>query len=270
MAILLASLLDADWSRLQEEVQAVDIAGVDGFSIDIMDGIFVPRLTFGPYQVAIIRNITEIPIDVHLMITKPEKQIEIFCDAGADQVIFHIEATDDPLALIKYIKSRGLQAGLALLQDTPLEEITDHMLESIDALNFMAVPVGYGGQKASNNTLERIQIIRERAKNINPMLAIEVDGGMKPNNCADFVDVGADAIVIGTGIYKSDDYNEAVRRAKQNMLKNDFEARKRLEAFLLEPSKSLIDNIERRKRLDQLRINMDIPLSSWDPVNSKR
>ena len=102
------------------------------------------------------------------------------------------------------------------------------------------------------------------------MLAIEVDGGMKPNNCADFVDVGADAIVIGTGIYKSDDYNEAVRRAKQNMLKNDFEARKRLEAFLLEPSKSLIDNIERRKRLDQLRINMDIPLSSWDPVNSKR
>ena len=238
MAVLLASLLDADWLKLEEEVRAVDVAGVDGFSIDIADGHFVPRLTFDPLIVSKIRNITDAPLEVHLMVSEPEIHIKQYCDAGADQVVFHIEATDDPFPLIKYIKSQGLRAGLALLLETPLERITDHMLESIDALNFMAVPVGYGGQKVSEHTIERIGVMRGRARDINPQLAIEIDGGMKPDNCAEFVKAGADVIIIGTGIYKADNYNEAVRIAKQNMLVGDIESRKRLETFLSKPGRS--------------------------------
>ena len=271
MAILMASLLDADWARLGDEVRGADQAGVDGISIDITDGIFVPRFTFGPNAVSVIRNITDLPLEVHLMIANPEKQVEIFCDAGGDQIIFHIEATNDPLALIRYIKSRGLQAGLSLNEETPLEKLTDHMIEAIDAVNFMAVPVGYGGQKPTERTFEKIHTIRERAKNINPLLAVEIDGGMKPDNCAEYVEAGADVIIIGTGIYKSSDYGEAVRIAKQNMLFNDDVSRKRLEVFLSGPSKKLADDdMERRQRLDQLRINLDIPTRSWDPLNSRR
>lgn len=270
MAILLTSILDADWLNLSNEVRAVDKAGTDGFSIDIMDGIFVPRITFDVHIVSIIRNITNVPLEVHLMITNPEKQIEKFCDAGADLILVHVEASKDPLALIKYVHSRGLQAGLAILQETPLDAISDYMLESINALNLMAVPVGYGGQKPSDKTLERIQTIRERSKNINPNLAIEIDGGMKPENCSKYVEAGADLITIGTGIYKSGNYNNAINIAKENMLQNDYISRKRLETFLSCPSINLKDDIERRRRLEQIRVDLDIPLRSWNPMESKR
>ncbi len=270
MAILLASLLDANWMNLADEVQAVDAAGIDGFSIDVCDGQFVPRITFGPHIASKIRNITDLPIEVHLMVSKPEKFVEQYCDAGADQLIFHVETTNDPFALIDYVKSRGLQVGLALCRDTPLTMITDRMLESINALNFMAIVVGYGGQKASEHTLEKVQIIRERAKSINPLLALEIDGGMKAYNCADYVKAGADVIIMGTGIYKTDNYNDAVRLAKQHMLENDVESQKRLKAFLSGPSINLVNDIERRKRLDQIRINFNIPETSWDPLNSRR
>ena len=232
MAILLASLLDADWLRLADEVRTVDIAGVDGFSVDIMDGRFVPRLAFGPHIVSTIRGLTDALIEVHLMIANPEKQVGEFCDAGADQIIFHVEATEEPLRLIKAIKSRGLRAGLSLLQESPVGLITDHMLESIDALNFLAVPVGYGGQKTSGQTLDRITAIRERAACVNPLLAIEIDGGMKPDNCSAFVKAGADVIIIGTGIYKSGNYDEAVRTARHNMRAINAESARRQENFL--------------------------------------
>jgi len=270
MAVLLASLLDADWEMLEDEVRAVETAGVDGFSLDIIDGHFVPRVTFGPDAVSAIRNMTDIPLEVHLMVIEPENQVEKFCDAGADQVIFQLEAADDPLAIIGYIKGRGIQAGLSLLIETPLEVITDRMLESIDALNFMAVPVGYGGQKVSDKTIERIQAVRKRAERINPLLAIEIDGGMKPDNCAEYAAAGADAIIIGTGIYKSGDYGTAVRTAKQNMSANDFESRKRMEAFLSGPSGKFAGDADRRRRLEQIRIELGIPQSAWDPLNSRR
>lgn len=270
MAILLASLLDADWLNLEKEVREVDAAGVDGFSIDVCDGQFVPRITFGPHIASKIRNMTDLPIEVHLMVATPEKFIEQYCDAGADQVIFHVETTNDPFALINYVKSRGLRVGLSLCRESSIELISDELLASIDAVNFMAIVVGYGGQKAADKILEKVEALRDRAKIINPSLALEIDGGMKSYNCGKYVNAGADVIIMGTGIYKADNYSDAVKEAKQNMLYNDAESRWRLRTFLSGPSLNLADDIERRRRLDQIRISMDIPEKSWDPMNSRR
>jgi len=270
MAILLASILDCDWENLEEEVRAVDNIGVDGFSIDVMDGHFVPRITFGPHTVSKVRNITDLPIEVHLMIIKPEEQVEMFCDAGADQLIFQIETTPDPLSIIDYIHSRGLQAGLSILVETDLSCLTEEILGSIDALNFLAVPVGYGGQKPSPATFDRIATIREKAKSLNHNLALEVDGGIKPDNCGDYVKAGADVVTIGTGIYKAENYESAICFAKGNISYDDVVSRKRVERFLGKPSYALADDIERRKRLDRVRKELDIPVNLWDPLNSKR
>ena len=270
MAILLASILDADWQNLAKEIQSVDKAGVDGFSIDIMDGNFVPRITFGPHIVSMIRNLTDLPIEVHLMVSNPEKQIESFCDAGADQVLIHFEATTNVLPLIRYVHSRGLSAGLAVLCDTDLKKISDEVIGESDAINFMAVPVGYGGQKPQDNVIERIESFRARAAAINSSLAIEIDGGMKQNNCERYVQAGADAVVIGTGIYHSDDYNEAVSLAKKNLHYEDISSRQRLEKFLNGNSINFVNDLERRMRLEQLRKSLDIPEETWNPLHSRR
>jgi len=270
VAILLTSILDADWSKLADEVRAVDNARTDGISVDIMDGIFVPRTTFGPHIVSIVRNITDLPLEVHLMVVKPENHVEKYCDAGADQVVIHFEATDDPLSLVNYIHSRGVSAGLALLQETPLEVLTDSLIESIDTLLLMSVPVGFGGQKPLPQTIDRIKAIRERVKNMNPDLAIEIDGGMKPDNCTDYAVAGADGIVIGTGIYKSDNYENAINTARTNLASDEATSRRRLKDFLSCPSINSVNDHERRKRLNQIRIDMDIPEETWAPLKSAR
>jgi len=238
MGIILASILDADWSRLPDEIRDVDRAGVDAFSIDVMDGQFVPRETFSPETVLEIRNITGLPIEVHLMVNSPEEHVKKYCDAGADQVVFHLEAAKDPLAIIEYIHSRGLQAGIAILKETPLENISDEVFTSIDALTLMSIKVGFGGQKPSPETIDRIKQLRERAEKMNPNLAIIIDGGMKPGNCSEFIGAGADGVVIGTGIYHADNYEEALKLAKQNANSDDPVARKRLEGFFAIPSKN--------------------------------
>ncbi|ULT57031.1 ribulose-phosphate 3-epimerase [Neobacillus drentensis] len=238
MAIVLASILDADWSKLADEIRDVDRAGVDGFSIDIMDGKFVPRTTFGPKDVSDIRNLTNVPIEVHLMVSNPENHVESYCDAGADQVVFHIEAANDPLSIIDSIHARGLRAGIAILKETPLDKLSDDVLKSIDALTIMAVTVGFGGQKPSSETVQRIIEIRERAKEINPNLFVVIDGGMKPDNCSEFVQAGADAVVIGTGIYHASNYEEAIKTTHQNIDPNEPVSKKRIEGLLAIPSKN--------------------------------
>lgn len=270
MAILMASILDADWMNLENEIRSVDKAGVDGFSLDIMNGTFVPRITFGPHIVSKIRNFTDLPIEVHLMIDNPEKQIEAFCDAGADQILFHIEATTCADEIIQYVHSRKISVGIAVLLDTDIRTIPRELIASIDAINFMAVPVGYGGQKPSKETINRIQEFRSYCESLNYNIAIEVDGGMKQDNCRAYVEAGADLIVIGTGIYHASNYKEAVSSAQSEICHNDVIAKKRLKHFLCGNSILSIDDIERRKRLDALRKALDIPQCSWDPMNSRR
>lgn len=270
MAILLASILDADWMNLESEIRSVDKAGVDGFSLDIMNGTFVPRTTFGPHVVSIIRNITDLPIEVHLMVDNPEKHIEAFCDAGADQVLFHVEATKYANEIISYVHSRNISVGIAILKDTNINSISDKLIASVDAVNFMAVPVGYGGQQPSEDILNRVKEFRNRCKSINSNIAIEIDGGMKQDNCKEFVDAGADLIVIGTGIYHAKNYDEAVINALSQINHDDVIAKQRLQNFLNGNSILFADDIERRKRLDDIRKSLDIPQCSWDPINSKR
>ncbi|MBO4360733.1 MAG: ribulose-phosphate 3-epimerase [Eubacteriaceae bacterium] len=192
MAILLASVLDADWNDLENEVKMVDDAGIDGFSLDIMDGKFVERTTFDMDTVRRIRMATNRPIEAHLMVESPEEWMEEICEAGVDQLLFHIEATQRPLEILDYVQGRDLSCGIAVLIETPIESLPTEVMRRVDIVNLMAVRVGYGGQKASEQTEERIRQLREIFGCVNDHFAIGVDGGMKIDNCADFAGAGAD------------------------------------------------------------------------------
>jgi ribulose-phosphate 3-epimerase len=227
MAVLFASILDADWNDLASEITAAERAGVDGFSVDVMDGKFVPRVTFGAQTVRDVKKNSSLPVEAHLMVSCPKALLEEFCAAGADQITVHLEALDDPLKAIRQIHALGALAGLAVLQETKLDDIPDIVFAELDALNLMAVPVGYGGGVPSGELMERIKAARKRAAALNPGLVIEIDGGMKPQNCGKFVKAGADLIVMGTGIYKAPDYAAAVSEARQNLCRDDAVSGKR-------------------------------------------
>lgn len=209
MTIIAASVLDADFAQLRAEVEAVDAAGVDMFTLDIMDGHFAPRITFGEYVVGQIRSWTSRPIEVHMMITNPENWVSRYIDVGADLVVFHVEATTAIAPTIDAVKSRGRAVGLALLAHTPVEEVLP-FVPDIDIVNFLAVPVGFGGQKSAPDTFDRVARLRDVAIARNPNLVIEVDGGVKPNNAHDYVSAGANMLTVGTGIYHSSSYVDAV------------------------------------------------------------
>ena len=231
MAVLLASVLDADWNDLENEVKMVDMAGIDGFSLDIMDGKFVERTTFDVDTVKRIRRATERPIEAHLMVESPENWMEEICDAGVDQFLFHIEATERPLEILDYVQGRNLSCGIAVLIDTPIGSLPVEVMKKVDIVNLMAVRVGYGGQKASQQTADRIRQLREVFGSVNGHFAIGVDGGMKIDNCKTFSDAGADLILMGTGIYRAPDRAEAVRTARENINSADPVSRGRLKVF---------------------------------------
>ena len=232
MAVLFASILDADWNDLAAEIRAAERAGADGFSVDVMDGKFVPRVTFGPHIVKTVKENSSLPVEAHLMVKEPLGMLNDFARAGADQITVHLEAEGNPIKAIERIHALGALAGLAILRETALEDIPDELFREIDALNLMAVPVGYGGGAPSTQILEKIQAVRERANRLNPGLMIEIDGGMKPNNCGIYAKAGADFIVMGTGIYKTPDYAAAVREARQNLGGEDTDSARRTEKIL--------------------------------------
>jgi ribulose-phosphate 3-epimerase len=232
MAVLFASILDSDWNNLAAEIRAAEQAGVDGFSIDVMDGMFVPRVTFDSHTVRAVKAASPLPVEAHLMVRDPDTRLEEFREAGADQITFHFEAAADPLGTIRRIHALGALAGLAVLRETPLEGIPDALIAEADALNLMAVPVGYGGGAPSPELRERVMAARRRAEALNPALVIEIDGGMKPQNCGEYVRAGADFIVMGTGIYKAPDYAAAVREAWQNLEREDASSKRRTDKIL--------------------------------------
>ncbi|MCR4893297.1 MAG: ribulose-phosphate 3-epimerase [Eubacteriales bacterium] len=245
MAVLMASVLDADWNDLENEVRMVDEAGIDGFSLDIMDGKFVERTTFDIDTVKRIRRATERPIEAHLMVESPENWMKDICDAGVDQLLFHIEATDKPMEILDYVQGRHLSCGIAVLIETPIESLPAEVMKRVDIVNLMAVRVGYGGQKASEQTVERIRQLRDIFGSLNGHFAIGVDGGMKIDNCRTFSEAGADLILMGTGIYHASDRAEAVRTARENIQSDDPESRERLRVFF-EKNHLLNDNGEKK------------------------
>ena len=270
MAVISASILDADFSRLQDEVERIADAGVDAFSLDVMDGHFVPRITFGEYVVALVRSLVDLPIEVHLMVANPERWIQRIADAGADLILFHLEAADDPDSIVEHVRSEGRCAGIAIKDDTPTDALSESLLEKIDLVNLLAVPAGFGGNQSAPDTLERIGQLRRRADALPTRLAIEVDGGVKPENARTYADAGADMLTVGTGIYHAPDPLRAVRTLIASTAGDDDAAsRERLRAFLAVPSAQPKDDDARRARLEALRVAQDIPSRVWNPLRTR-
>src|SRR3989441_617581 len=196
------SILSADFGRLAEEVRAVTAAGADWIHVDVMDGRFVPPITIGPLVVAAIRRATHLPLDVHLMIETPERQVAEFLRAGADGVTVHVEASTDLAATLVAIRTAGARPGLALNPPTPLERARP-FADRIDLLLVMSVNPGWGGQPFVEGSMEKLAAARRLRAESGARFVIEVDGGIKPHNAAAAVAAGAHRLGAGSAGYSS-------------------------------------------------------------------
>lgn len=200
MHLLSPSILSADFSRLGEEILQLEEGGADYIHLDIMDGHYVPNISFGPAIIRQIRNITKLPFDVHLMIDRPERYIKDFVDAGADIITVHPESTIHLHRVVQMIKSYGIKAGVTLNPATSLEAI-DYVLEDIDMVLIMTVNPGFGGQSFIESMKEKIRRLRNIIDSHGLDIKIEVDGGVKLDNAKEILDCGVDIIVVGSGIF---------------------------------------------------------------------
>ncbi len=206
------SILSADFSKLGEEIKAVDQAGADYIHVDVMDGHFVPNLTIGPVVVESLRKISNKVFDVHLMIKPVDPFVEAFAKAGADIITFHPEAGPHPHRTIQLIKSLGKKAGVSLNPSTPVSEL-EHLWGDIDLVLIMTVNPGFGGQKFIP-LLDKIKAVRERINACGRAIDLEVDGGINAETAPQVIRAGADVLVAGTAVFKEKDYKEAITRLR--------------------------------------------------------
>jgi ribulose-phosphate 3-epimerase len=209
MVKIAPSILSADFSRLGEEVKAVEEAGADWIHVDVMDGRFVPNITIGPLVVESLRKVTELPLDVHLMIENADQYIEDFAKAGADIISVHVEACPHLHRTIQSIKENGAKAGVVLNPATTLFAL-DEIIEQVDMVLLMSVNPGFGGQKFINSVLSKIELLRNTLNESGVELDLQVDGGIKPDNVAIIKEAGANVLVAGSAIFGSDDYKKAI------------------------------------------------------------
>ncbi len=215
MALIAPSILSADFGRLAEEVKKLTQAGADAIHVDIMDGHFVPNLTFGPIGVQAIRKATSLHLDVHLMIEQPELWIERYTEAGASLIHIHAEACVHLHRVLQQIKASGAKTGVALNPSTPLS-VLEYVLDQIDRVLIMTVNPGFGGQIFLQSILPKIQELAILRKTRGLPFQIEVDGGVTLENIQKISEAGADMVVSGSGVFASDDYAAnmlALRRA---------------------------------------------------------
>lgn len=203
------SLLASDFTRLAEEVKTIDNA--DMLHLDIMDGHFVPNLTFGPGIISALRDKTDLVFDTHLMISNPEDYIEEYAEAGSDYITFHIEATNHSHRLIQRIKEAGCKAGVSLNPGTSLKDI-ELILPDLDMVLIMSVNPGFGGQKYIPQITEKIARLNSMIKELNNDVAIAVDGGIKLHNVREVIESGADIIIAGSAIFGSENPYEMIRK----------------------------------------------------------
>jgi ribulose-phosphate 3-epimerase len=208
------SILSADFSRLAEEIDKIEKAGADLIHLDVMDGHFVPNITFGPGLVESVNKISNLPLDVHLMITNPELYIPRFVEAGADYITVHVEASTHLHRNIYAIKNLGIKAGVCLNPHTPLFMVNE-ILEDIDLLLLMSVNPGFGGQKFIQRTPEKIRLAKSIIKNHDYKCVIEVDGGLNDVTGPKCLETGADILVAGDYIFRSGDYAKAIKSLKK-------------------------------------------------------
>jgi ribulose-phosphate 3-epimerase len=209
------SILSADFARLAEAVIAVERAGADWIHVDVMDGHFVPNLTFGPKMVADLRKATGLPLDVHLMIEHPEDWVDRYAEAGATYLTIHVEASADVARALAAIRARGIRPGLTLNPETAVDAVLPH-LAAVDLALVMSVHPGFGGQKFIDGALGKVKAIREALDARHLAAELEVDGGIKPDNAARIVAAGATVLVAGSAIFEDPDGPAAaLRKFKQ-------------------------------------------------------
>ncbi len=207
------SILSADFSKLREEIKAVELAGADWIHIDVMDGRFVPNITIGPVVVKSIRKVTELPFDVHLMIVEPEKFIDSFIEAGADIITLHFEACTHIHRAVEYIKSRGKCAGVSINPATPVELLSE-ILPFVDLVLIMSVNPGFGGQKYIPTSTQKIAKLKKITEKLELKPLIEVDGGVTIENANEIKNAGANILVAGSTVFNSKNYKETIEKLK--------------------------------------------------------
>ena len=203
------SVLACDLSNLAAEVNEIQKAGADMVHLDVMDGVFVTNMSFGMPIIESLRKKSDMIFDVHLMITAPEKYAERFIDAGADILTFHYEATEDPAALLRAIRARGVMSAISIKPATPPEAIYD-LLEDCDMVLVMTVEPGYGGQSLIPETLEKVKTLKSEISRRGLATLIEVDGGINDKNSGNAIAAGADVLVAGSAVFKASDRRAAI------------------------------------------------------------
>jgi len=214
--LIAPSVLSCDFSRLAEEVRAVQEAGADWIHVDIMDGHFVPNLTIGPSVVKALRRCTDLPLDVHLMIEQPERYLAAFAEAGADYLSVHQEACPHLHAVVHEIRRLEKKPAVVLNPATPLSSV-ELILPDVEMLLIMSVNPGFGGQRFIESTLQKLTEANNLKRERGLDFLIEVDGGVKPGNSGRISAAGAEVFVSGTGIYKAESYSQAISEMRHNI-----------------------------------------------------
>ena len=212
------SILSADFTRLGDEIRAVEAAGADVIHVDVMDGHFVPNITIGPLVVRAVRAVTDLPVDVHLMITDPDRYLKDFIDAGADWVTVHVEACVHLHRTLACIKDLGRKAGAVLNPATSLTTL-ENVLAEVDLVMLMSVNPGFGGQSFIPSAIDKIRRLRQMLDAVNPGAGIEVDGGIGPATIGAVAEAGANIFVAGSAIYGQAEYGPVIRDLRRRAVR---------------------------------------------------
>jgi ribulose-phosphate 3-epimerase len=208
------SLLSADFSRLCEEIARIDRGGADIIHLDIMDGHFVPNITFGPPVVAKIRSCTELPFDAHLMVQSPDQFIEPFIDAGVDMISVHLESPGHLQRTLALIRDKGAKAGVVLNPATSIEGLR-YILDDLDYILIMSVNPGFGGQTFIPSTIQKLQDLSNMLYEAGKPIPIQLDGGVGPDNTAEVTSAGARILVAGSAIFGNPPYEDVIKRMRE-------------------------------------------------------
>ena len=212
--LIAPSILAADYGHLNKDFDMLNASQADWVHVDIMDGVFVPNISFGQMLVRPMKVASKLPLDVHLMIVEPEKYVDSFIEAGAEVVTFHLEATNHAHRLISHIQGQGVKAGVAINPQTSVDNLDD-ILEGLDLVCLMSVNPGFGGQKFIYRTLHKIRSLKHKIMERNLDTLIEIDGGVGLQNAEAILKAGADVLVAGSSVFKSANPTQTIQRLKE-------------------------------------------------------